>query len=96
MDSAVTLGACIHAFGWDREDYDKLAQASLAGHLLECGTQATGGNFTDWREVPSFDRIGYPIVEVEADGSFVISDVPQEIEVGLHRLLKRPLGKWPG
>ena len=71
VDSAVTLGACIHAFGWQREDYDKLAQASLAGHILECGTQATGGNFTDWESVvDTLNDAGYPMAEMRADGSF--------------------------
>lgn len=72
VDSAVTLGACIHEFGWGRNDLDKLAGGSLAGHILECGPQATGGNFTDWEEVENgyFD-IGYPIAEIAADGSFI-------------------------
>ncbi|MEO1078677.1 MAG: acyclic terpene utilization AtuA family protein [Pseudomonadota bacterium] len=74
VDSAVTLGACIHAFSWNREDLDRLAQGSLAGHLLECGTQATGGNFTDWESIADslFDA-GYPIAEVAADGSFRVT-----------------------
>jgi len=71
VDSSVTLGACIHAFGWGREDYDRLAMGSLAGHILECGPQATGGNFTDWEDVPELANIGYPIAEIGADGSFV-------------------------
>ncbi|MEP4487106.1 MAG: acyclic terpene utilization AtuA family protein [Halioglobus sp.] len=71
VDSAVTLGACIHAFGWSRTDYDQLAMGSLAGHILECGPQATGGNFTDWEDVPDIANIGYPIAEVSSDGSFV-------------------------
>jgi len=70
VDSAVTLGACIHAFGWAQDDYDRLAQGSLAGHILECGVQATGGNFTDWEAVPDLANLGYPIAEVEHDGSF--------------------------
>jgi Acyclic terpene utilisation family protein AtuA len=70
VDSAVTLGACIHAFGWRADDLDLLAQGSLAGHLLECGTQVTGGNFTDWREVGEFADIGYPLAEIRADGVF--------------------------
>lgn len=70
VDSAVTLGACIHSFGWGRGDLDKLAMGSLAGHIIECGPQATGGNFTDWEEVESLETIGYPIAEVHADGSF--------------------------
>ena len=71
VDSAVTLGACIHAFGWGRDDLNQLAQGSLAGHILECGAQATGGNFTDWEQVPEMAKMGYPIAEVRADGSFV-------------------------
>ncbi len=71
VDSAVTLGACIHAFGWGRDDLDQLAMGSLAGHILECGPQATGGNFTDWEQVPGMANMGYPIAEISPDGSFV-------------------------
>ena len=71
VDSAVTLGACIHAFGWGRDDVDQLAMGSLAGHILECGPQATGGNFTDWEQVPGMVDMGYPIAEISSDGSFV-------------------------
>lgn len=71
VDSAVTLGACIHAYGWKTDDYDQLAMGSLAGHILECGPQATGGNFTDWDQVPNIDSIGYPIAEITQDGNFV-------------------------
>lgn len=71
VDSAVTLGACIHAFGWGRDDLDQLAMGSLAGHILECGPQATGGNFTDWDDVEGLADMGYPIAEIAADGSFV-------------------------
>ena len=71
VDSAVTLGACIYAFGWNENDYDKLAAGSLAGHIIECGTQSTGGNFTDWELVSeNLHEIGYPIVEVSENGSF--------------------------
>lgn len=74
VDSAVTLGACIHAFGWDTGDHDRLAAGTLAGHILECGTQVTGGNFTDWHLVAdSLDRIGYPICEIGTDGTMEIS-----------------------
>ena len=71
VDSAVTLGACIHAFGWQASDYDNLAAGSLAGHIIECGPQATGGNFTDWQSVAdSIATIGYPIIEIDAGGDF--------------------------
>lgn len=74
VDSAVTLGACIHRFGWAPRDYDRLAGGSLAGHLLECSTQATGGNFTDWHEVAdSLAAIGCPIAEIDADGTFALT-----------------------
>ena len=73
VDSAVTLAACIHAFGWNPDDLDRLAGGSLAGHILECGPHATGGNFTDWQLVPSLDTIGYPIAILEPDGSFVVT-----------------------
>lgn len=73
VDSAVTLGACIHEFGWTATEYDKLAGGSLAGHIIECGAQATGGLFTDWEKSGRWEDIGYPIAEVNADGSFVVT-----------------------
>lgn len=74
VDSAVTLGACIHAFDWQAHEHNKLAAGTLAGHILECGTQATGGNFTDWALIaPSLETIGYPICTVTADGMIVIT-----------------------
>ncbi|MBT3373085.1 MAG: DUF1446 domain-containing protein [Rhodospirillaceae bacterium] len=76
VDSAVTLGACIHEFGWSAKEWDKLSGGTLAGHLLECGPQATGGNFTDWHlVVDNMDIVGYPIGEVSADGSFDVVKV---------------------
>lgn len=72
VDSAVTLGALIHAFGWTMDDHDKLAAGTLCGHIIECGAQCNGGNFTDWRLVPDYDAMGFPVAEVEADGSFVL------------------------
>ena len=73
VDSAVTLGALIHAFGWSMDDHDALAAGTLCGHIIECGAQCNGGNFTDWRLVPDYDNIGFPIAEVSGDGSFVLS-----------------------
>ncbi len=71
VDSAVTLGVLMHEFGWSAHDYDLLAQGSLAGHIIECGCQATGGLHTDWESVPDWAHIGYPVLECSADGSFV-------------------------
>ncbi|MCA0302407.1 MAG: DUF1446 domain-containing protein [Proteobacteria bacterium] len=73
VDSAVTLGALIHAFGWTMDDHDRLAAGTLCGHVIECGAQCNGGNFTDWRLVPGYDDMGFPVAEVEEDGSFVLS-----------------------
>ena len=72
VDSAVTLGALIHAFGWTMDDHDRLAAGTLCGHIIECGAQCNGGNFTDWRLVPDYDEMGFPVAEVSADGSFVL------------------------
>ncbi len=73
VDSAVTLGACMHEFGWKLDEYDRLSAGSLAGHILECGAQATGGIHTDWHLSLDWDNIGFPIAEVSPDGSFVLS-----------------------
>ncbi len=75
-DTGITLAALIYEFGWDAEDYDRLAQGIVASHLIECGAQATGGNFTDWEKVPSYIDVGYPVVEFEPDGSFVLTKHP--------------------
>ena len=73
VDSALVLGPLIHKFGWNMNDFDKLSQGSLAGHLIECGAQSTGGNFTDWHTVPNFSNIGFPIVDVKNDGVFKVT-----------------------
>jgi hypothetical protein len=73
VDSALALGPLIHEFGWGPHDYDALAAGTLAGHLLECGAQVTGGTFTDWRSVPAWENIGFPIGECHADGTLVIT-----------------------
>lgn len=73
VDSASVLGIAVHEYDWSWADYHRLAQASLAGHLIECGAQATGGLFTDWEEVPDWANIGYPVVALDSDGSFLLT-----------------------
>jgi hypothetical protein len=73
VDSALALGALIHEFGWGPEDFDLLSAGTLAGHLLECSAQVTGGTFTDWRDVPDWAGIGMPIGECRPDGGFVVT-----------------------
>ncbi|MCP5165045.1 MAG: DUF1446 domain-containing protein [Pseudomonadales bacterium] len=72
-DPSIVLAPLIHEFGWSMTDYDKLAAGTIMGHLVECGPQCTGGNFTDWHRVPDMATIGFPIVEACADGSFVVT-----------------------
>lgn len=79
VDSALVLGPLMHEFGWSVDDYDRLSAGSLAGHLLECGAQVTGGVFTDWRDVEGWDRMGFPIAECRPDGTF---DITKPAETG--------------
>lgn len=72
-DPSLTVGPCVHHFDWDWDDWDRLAAATVAGHLIECGTQVTGGISTDWLELSGAERIGFPIVEVAADGTVVVT-----------------------
>ena len=75
-DAAVTLAPIMFEFGWPADDWDRIAAGTAAGHIIECGAQCTGGNFTDWSLVKTYRRIGLPIVEAEEDGSFVVTKHP--------------------
>lgn len=72
-DPSLTVGPCLAHFGWAETDYDRIAGATVAGHLIECGTQVCGGFSTDWLQLPLPGDIGYPIAEVSEDGSCVIT-----------------------
>ncbi len=73
-DTALTLAPMIHTYGWGTEDYDKLAAGTIAGHIIECGAQCSGGNCqVDWQSIPDMANIGYPIIEAEPDGSFTVT-----------------------
>jgi hypothetical protein len=73
VDSSVVLGPLLHEFGWSDQDYDALSAGTLAGHIVECGPQCTGGNFTDWQAVPGWENMGFPVVECHSDGTAIIS-----------------------
>jgi hypothetical protein len=73
-DTALTLAPMIHRFSWRADEYDKLASGTIAGHIIECGAQCSGGNCqVDWQSIPDMANIGYPIVEAEPDGTFVVT-----------------------
>ncbi len=75
-DAALVVGPSAWRFGWRRDDWDRLAGAVAAGHIIECGAQACGGNYSFFEEVPNFLRVGFPLCEMRADGSFVITKHP--------------------
>ena len=72
-DPGLVVGPAIYEFGWKKDDYDKLATATLAGHVIECGAQCTGGNYSDWDKVNDLINIGYPIVTLKDECSFLVS-----------------------
>ena len=72
-DPSLTVAPCVAQFGWDWNDHDRIAGATIAGHLIECGAQVTGGISTDWLEIPAPANIGFPIVEVSSDGTCVVT-----------------------
>jgi len=72
-DPSLTVAPCVAHFDWALTDYDRLAQATIAGHLIECGTQVTGGISDDWLNLPNLAQIGFPIIEMSSDGSFIIT-----------------------
>ncbi|HEX4932902.1 MAG TPA: acyclic terpene utilization AtuA family protein, partial [Gemmatimonadaceae bacterium] len=76
-DTGLTLGPLVHEFGWARDDWDRIAAGTIAGHIIECGAQCSGGNcLHDWRDIPALAEVGYPIVEGQADGTFVVTKHP--------------------
>ena len=72
-DTGLTLGPMIHEFDWSFDDFDKMAAGTIAGHIIECGAQVSGGNFTDWEKVEDFTDIGFPIIEAKPDGDFFVT-----------------------
>jgi hypothetical protein len=72
-DASLTVAPAVHEFGWDWEDWDRLSAATVAGHLIECGAQVTGGLWCNWQDAPDLGEIGYPIAEINSDGSFIIT-----------------------
>ena len=72
-DPSLVLGPMIHEFGWGEQDFDKLAAGTVAGHIVECGAQCTGANYTNWREIENYAQIGYPVIEAEAHGEFTVT-----------------------
>jgi hypothetical protein len=76
-DTGLTLAPMIYEFCWSYDDYDKMAIGTIAGHIIECGAQVSGGNYTDWEEVSDFQNIGFPIIEAYPDGIFYVTKHPE-------------------
>jgi len=77
-DTGLTLGPLVHELGWRADDWDRIAAGTVAGHIIECGAQASGGNLLkDWRRVRGLERVGFPIVEAAEDGTFVVTKHPR-------------------
>lgn len=72
-DPSIVLAPMMYEFGWTMEDFDRLAAGTIAGHIVECGAQCTGGNFANWREIPDMAKIGYPVIEAHSDGTFAVT-----------------------
>lgn len=72
-DTGLTLAPMVHEFDWSFDDYDKMSAGTIAGHIIECGAQVSGGNFTDWEKVDDFTDIGFPIIEAKPDGNFYVT-----------------------
>src|SRR6185436_17272403 len=76
-DTALTMAPLRHEFGWSPTDYDLMAAGIIAGHIIECGAQCSGGNcLYDWKNIPDLANVGYPIVEAKSDGTFVVTKHP--------------------
>ncbi|MEL7499120.1 MAG: acyclic terpene utilization AtuA family protein [Planctomycetota bacterium] len=75
-DPSIVLAPMMYEFGWTMDDFDRLAAGTIAGHIVECGAQCTGGNFANWRDIPNMAKIGYPVIEARRDGSFTVTKHP--------------------
>jgi hypothetical protein len=76
-DPSIVLAPLIYEFDWSMEDMDLMAAGTIAGHIVECGAQCTGGNFANWQQIPNMAKIGYPVIEASSDGSFVVTKHPE-------------------
>ncbi len=90
-DPSLTVAPCVAEFGWDWNDHDRIGGATIAGHLIECGTQVTGGISTDWLAIPDPPNIGFPVVEVSSDGACVVTKPKRTGGVVNERTVKEQL-----